>query len=347
MSIYNSININGIAPLLWLEGESNPIVLSSRVRIARNIESISFPHWADKENLNKVVQIVEKAWQKENFPFLLFFPLSSLTPSEKNLFAETHLISREFARVENEGRALLISPDSSLSVMLNEEDHIRISALGKGNELERIMKKAYKLEKYWREEMKFAYSPFLGFLTASPNNIGSGLRLSYVVHLPALTLSRGRKFVEGILCPDIEVRGLFGEGSEPLGYFYQIANRRTFRISEEILSSMTKVISLLQEKELEERERILRNSNIIEKIEEAYAHLCSSVSLSTYSAIQLLSLIRLASAQRIIPISLEVIDILLFLIRPTVLQFYLGKKLKIRERDRERANLIKGFLKER
>ncbi|MBC7329671.1 hypothetical protein H5T88_04850 [bacterium] len=337
-------NIRGINPLLWLEGESDPIFLSSRIRIARNIANLPFPQWAKREELERVVKIVYDAWEKRNFPFLFFFPLQELSPSEKNLFAELHLISREFARGESEGRALLISPDASLSVLLNEEDHIRISALGKGKNLHLAIRRAFQLEEYWAKEIGFAHSPRLGFLTASPSNLGTGIRFSSIAHLPALTLLRGRNYIENLLA-DMEIRGLLGEGSEPMGFLYQISTRRTLGIKlEESLKEIETAISILDEKEREERELLLKRTTIKERIEDAYARLSSASHFSTYTATQLLSILRLASAEDIIPIPMEKIDILLFLIRPTTIQFFFGRKMKVEERDKQRANLLRDNL---
>jgi len=338
-------NIKGINPLLWLEEESHPVFLSSRIRIARNIANLPFPHWAKREELERVVKIVYDAWEKHNFPFLFFFPLKELSPSERNLFAELHLISREFARGESEGRALLISPDASLSVLLNEEDHIRISALGKGENFQLAMGRAFQLEEYWAKEIGFARSPRLGFLTASPSNLGTGIRFSTIAHLPALTLLKGRDYIEKELLPNIEVRGLLGEGSKPIGFLYQISTRRTMGIKlEESIKEMEKAIFILEEKEREERKLLLKKTNIGEKIEDAYAQLSSASHLSTYTATQLLSLLRLASAEKIIPIPLQKIDVLIFLIRPTAIQFFSRRKMKVEERDRQRANLLRENL---
>lgn len=344
MECYSLINIKGIAPLLWLEGESHPAFLSYRARIARNLANLPFPHLSVKENLDKVIQAVEEVWEKNNFPYLLFLPLMTLSPSERHLFAELHLISRQFARGETEGRALLISPDASLSVMLNEEDHIRIAALGK--DLQWTMGRAYKLESAWGKELEFAYTSQSGFITASPSNAGTGLRLSVIAHLPGLTLRRKREFIQGQLLPHMEVRGFLGEGSEPLGFFYQISTRKISGISEEeSLEEMRDALRILEEREEEEREALFKTSDIVDKIEDVYAYLRSAASLSTYSATQLLSILRLASARGIIAIPLERIDLLLFLIRPTAIQFLKKGKLKIEERDRERARLVQEALK--
>lgn len=346
MGLYSLINIRGIAPLLWLEGKSHPIFLSSRTRIARNIQGLAFPHLARVEELSRVVEIVEGVWRENNFPYLLFFPLMLLSPSEKNLLAELHLISREFARAETEGRALLISPDASLSVMLNEEDHIRISALGRGDELEWAMRRAYKLEEIWSGKIDFAYSPSKGFLTTSPSNTGTGLRLSVIAHLPALNLLKGREFIEEQLLPDMEIRGLLGEGSTPLGFFFQISTKKTLGVTaEKSLREMVSTMRIIEERETSERDKLFKREAFIDEIEDAYAQLRSATSLSTYSATQLLSLLRLASARGIIPIPLDIIDLLLFLIRPTAIQFLKGQKMKIEERDKERAKLIKETLK--
>jgi protein arginine kinase len=341
MQLNPLINIKGINPLLWLEGESDPIFLSSRIRIARNIANLPFPHWAKMEELEKVLKLVYDAWKKRNFPFLFFFPLQELSPSERNLFAELHLISREFARGESEGRALLISPDASLSVLLNEEDHIRISALGKGKNLQLAMRRAFQLEEYWAKEIGFAHSPRLGFLTASPSNLGTGIRFSSIAHLPALTLLKGRDYIEKLLA-DMEIRGLLGEGSEPIGFLYQISTRKTLGIKfEKSFKEIEEAVSIIEKEEREEREILFKRTNIEERIENAYARLSSASHLSTYTATQLLSILRLASAERLIPIPMEKIDILLFLIRPTAIQFFSGRKMKVEERDKERANLLR------
>ncbi|MGB9877666.1 MAG: hypothetical protein ACPLPS_07855 [bacterium] len=340
-----ALNIKGVNPLLWLEGESHPIFLSSRIRIARNIAHLPYPHLAKREELEKVVDIVEDVWKNHNFPFLLLFPMMELSPSEKNLFAELHLISREFARRESEARALFISPDASLSVMINEEDHIRISALGRSKNLQLAMERAFQLERNWSEKIEFSHSPRLGFLTASPLNSGTGMRLSTIAHLPALTLLKGRDYIEKELLPEMEIRGLLGEGSEPIGFLFQVSTKKSIGIKkEESVQEMEKAISLLEEKEREERKLLLKKTDMEKKIEDAYALLRSASHLSTYTATQLLSFLRLASAEGILPFPLQKIDILLFLIRPTVLQFLQGEKLKLEERDRRRAVLLRETL---
>lgn len=270
----------------------------------------------------------------------------SLSPSEKNLFAEFHIISRDFARTETEGRALLISPDATLSVMLNEEDHIRISVLGRGEELEWVMRRAYKLEGIWSKAIEFAYDNSVGFLTTSRSNLGTGLRLSVIAHLPGLTLLKGRDFIDDVLLPNMEIRGFLGEGSKPLGFFFQISTKKTRETSEEgSLREMNSAMQILEKREFEARERLFKGSEIMDEIENAYALLTCSPLVSTYTATKLLSLIRIASARGIIPIPLEKIDLLLFLIRPTAIQFLRGRKMKIEERDRERAIILREVLK--
>lgn len=296
--------------------------------------------------MSKVVETVEEIWQVNNFPYLLFFPLMTLAPSEKNLFAELHIISREFARAETEGRALLISPDASLSVMLNEEDHIRISALGRGKELEWVMRRAYKLEGIWSKALGFAYDNSVGFLTTSGSNLGTGLRLSVIAHLPGLTLLKGREFIEKLLLPNMEIRGLLGEGSQPLGFFFQISTKKTMGTSEEeSLKEMESAMQVLEESESRERDRLFKRNEIMDEIEKAYAILTCSSLVSTYTATKLLSLLRIASTRGILPLPLERIDLLLFLIRPTAIQFLRGRKMKIEERDRERAILLREVFK--
>lgn len=337
------MEVRGVKPL-WLEGEADPVCLSVRARLARNIRGFPFPHLATEEELDRVRALVSEAWEKGDFPFLFHFPLSFLSPLEKNAFVEMQIISREFAKAPTFGRAFFASPDGTLSIMVNEEDHLRIAVLGK--DLGRCLRRAYALEAEWGKQLPFALVEG-GYLTASPLNLGSGLRLSALLHLPALALRKGREGIGRELFSPLEIRGLLGEGSEAVGFFFQISNESGYMNKEEIQESMGKALRRLGERELEEREILFSKSDIVEKISLAYARLLSAESLSTYTATQLIGLIRLGSAMGILDIPLGVLDKLLFLIRPTLLQYREGRKLKIAERDRVRARMVKEVIASR
>jgi protein-arginine kinase len=155
---------------------------------------------------------------------------------------------------------------------------------------------------------------------------------------------KGRDYIEKLLA-DMEIRGLLGEGSEPIGFLYQISTRRTLGIKlEESIKEIENGISIIEDREKEERNHLFKRTNIEERIEDAYALISSASHLSTYTATQLLSILRLASAERLIHIPLEKIDILLFLIRPTAIQFFSGRKMKVEERDKQRANLLREII---
>ncbi|MBU0599995.1 ATP--guanido phosphotransferase, partial [bacterium] len=213
----------------WLKNNTphRDIVISSRIRLARNVNKIPFPHWAKKESLRKVVSLVEEATKK--CPYLInskYYDLDKLTSLEKQYLIERHLISLEHANSKN--GLLIVSQKEMGSLMVNEEDHLRIQSLDAGLNLFEAWDLINKIDDSLSEVLDYAISPQWGYLTACPTNVGTGIRASIMIHLPALILTgQINKVLKGVPQLGLTIRGLYGEGSEILGNLFQISNQIT------------------------------------------------------------------------------------------------------------------------
>ncbi len=239
--------------MYWYESQENfhPVILSTRVRLARNLKGIPFPEAADAVAREKVCQ---KA--REAFVGYGRYEFDKLSPYEKNAYVEAHLCSPQFARGGQSGRELYVSADGGVSVMVNEEDHFRIQAICKGMEPARALALANAADDALLACAEIAFSPKRGFLTACPTNLGCALRISAMLHLPALchagemnALARAADRL------GFTLRGAFGEGSEAQGHLFQISNKSSSRQSEvEILADFERVITEIAQREQSKRE---------------------------------------------------------------------------------------------
>ena len=220
----------------WIRGENggNRIVFSSRLRLARNVNHHPFPGWAKKAEREKVLALVQPAVAElpEMKDAIINDSMEHFTPLEKQVLVEQHLISREHA-AKNTGSGLIISKNRTLSVMINEEDHLRIQSLRSGLQLKALLKTVDKLDTELEEKLDFAFSPQIGYLTACPTNVGTGMRASAMMHLPALVLDdQITQIIKAVNKIGLAVRGLYGEGTEALGNLFQISNQMTLGESE-------------------------------------------------------------------------------------------------------------------
>lgn len=245
----------------WMNDGELPIVLSTRVRLARNLSDIAFPHALDEEEASKIEEQISKAFLDLNVEGekLFYLPLTQLTAVEKRVLTEKHLISPAFAQY-GIGRGVAISHSHKVSIMVNEEDHLRIQVLLPGNNLKQALALAGMLDDQLEEQLDIAYREKFGYLTSCPTNVGTGLRVSVMVHLPALVMTNQSQPVLGALAPlGLAVRGLYGEGSKSFGNIFQISNQVTLGKSEEdTLAHLEAVTKQLVEHELQARE-ILKN----------------------------------------------------------------------------------------
>lgn len=338
-------------PADWMtgHGEENSVVLTSRVRLARNLAGQPFPGWARKEERQKVRD--ELQGELENLPGMktgFSHELSSLDSLQKQVLVERHLISREQA-ARNEGSGSVVNRKQSLSLMINEEDHLRIQAIRPSLQLREAYKLAHSIDEKLEEKLEFACDTRLGFLTACPTNLGTGMRASAMLHLPGLVLSDLiSQVLKGIGKLGLAVRGLYGEGTESLGNLYQISNQSTLGESEDvILDRLTRVIGDVARYESQARQKLLSEDPIMlkDRIGRAAGILTHAHIISSKEGLNYLSMLRLGADLKIMPAELvEICDRLFMETQPAHLQWSAGGKLEPAARDMMRAQMIRENL---
>jgi protein arginine kinase len=330
---------------------SNGIVMSSRVRLARNLNNKPFPGWLKKAQREELLQILQPAMRHlpEMKSACIDQTMETFNPLDKQMLVEQHLISREHA-AKNSGSGLIVSEEKRLSIMINEEDHLRLQAIYPGFQLETAWETIDKIDTELEEELEFAFSATLGYLTACPTNVGTGMRASAMLHLPGLVLSEQiNQVIKSVNQIGLAVRGLYGEGTEALGNLFQISNQMTLGESErQILDRLTKVINHLIEHEVNARQKLLQEKGrmVADQLGRAYGVMQHSYSISSKEALNLLSLLILGVDLNILPNSLrEKIDELFVLTQPAHLQKAADRKLNADERDAFRSDLLRDKLK--
>ncbi len=273
------------------------IVLMTRIRLARNLSGHSFPGWAAPEERSQIVESCRQALSKINLMKRCHsFGIEEAGELERSILVERHLISRELSTAKL-GAGVVVSKDQAISVMINEEDHLRIQVLRAGFQLKKAWAVINELDTSLEEALPYAYSSKLGYLTACPTNLGTGMRGSVMMHLPGLVISNQmEKIVRAVNQLGMVVRGLFGEGSDASGSIFQISNQTTLGETEEdILRRLEAVLKSIIEHEENARARLLENEapKLFDKIGRAFGVLQNAHILSSSEAMNLLSLIRL------------------------------------------------------
>ena len=328
---------------------SNDVVISTRIRLARNLKDYPFPCKLNSQGREKVIEKVRDAVKKSNSPVasdFSFIRMSELTSSQSVSLVEKRLVSPEFIS-ETDGRALLISKDECFSIMINEEDHIRLQVITKGLSLEQAYDTADKLDTLLDENLDFAFDEKLGYLTQCPTNLGTGMRASVMLHLPALEKSRAISRIAGNLSKlGLTIRGAHGEGTEPKGALYQLSNQVTLGISEKAaIENLKNITEQLIAQENQARERLCSSIDIQDAISRSLGILRSALVISHDEALKLLSNVRLGIvSKQITDVSTETIDKLMLAVEPATLTVALNKNLSARDRDIERAKLIRAEL---
>ncbi len=335
----------------WMEGggPDTEIVISSRVRAARNIAGCAFPCLASGEDTGAVLGRFRSAASK--VPALDDFDLwamDDLNDLEKQALVEKHLISLFLAR-ESKNGALMLRRDEAVSLMVNEEDHLRIQAILPGLQLEEAWREAGKYDDLLEKELEYAFDEQYGYLTACPTNIGTGLRASVMLHLPAMVITRQiNRFLGALSQVGLTVRGLYGEGTEIIGNIVQVSNQVTLGHSEEeIISNLYSVIRQVIEQEQNARQALLdkKRADLADKAWRALGLLQYAKVMSSQEAIQLISDLRLGYDLGLInTVDHSLLNELLVLIRPGCLQLLAGKKLTNIERNLERPVRIRATL---
>lgn len=324
-------------------------VISTRVRLARNLKDYPFPCRLSEQGRKKVIEKVTSAIRDSNSSIASDFnliKLDDLTEAQGVSLVERHLVSPEFIS-ETEGRALLLSKDESMSIMINEEDHIRLQVITDGLSLEQAYDTADKLDTLLDENLEFAFDDKLGYLTQCPTNLGTGMRASVMLHLPALEKSRAIGRIAGNLSKlGLTIRGAYGEGSEPSGSLYQLSNQVTLGISEKAaIENLENITKQLVSQERQARERLAKSIDIQDSVSRSLGLLKSAMVMTHDEALKLLSNVRFGILSgQIKDVTTEVVDSLMEKIEPATLMVNSGKNLSAQERDIERAKILREAL---
>jgi protein arginine kinase len=337
----------------WLNGTGpeSDLVLISRIRIARNIKGFRFPGKASTEEKKKIFSKVESVVSASKSAMLkgsLFVPIHELDDIDRQFLVERHLISPELSATDI-GSGVIISNKETISIMVNEEDHLRVQILHSGLQLREVWNTIDELDSELGKNLDFAFSSRLGYLTACPTNLGTGIRVSAMLHLPALVYSKQiNKVLQATVKLGLAVRGLYGEGSEALGNLFQISNQASLGMNEnEIIETLSKVIRQIIMYEKNQRRYLINNNlkEVEDRVWRAYGTLTTAHIITSKETIGLLSTLRMGVDLGILEAHLrKLINELLILTQPANLQKNLDRKLNPAERDIERANLIRQKL---
>lgn len=337
----------------WMKGTGPEpdIVIGSRVRLARNLNRVPFPTVATRDQLGFVVEQAQSALKKTDGALgnIDMIHLIEVPPLERQLLVEKHLISPDHIK-QVMHKAVMLRDDEAVSIMINEEDHFRIQALFPGLAPLAAWELCSRVDSAFAQLLDFAFDDRIGYLTACPTNVGTGLRASIMMHLPALTMTDQIKRVIGAVTKfGLAVRGIYGEGTEVLGNIYQLSNQVTLgHTEEEIIRHLHNVTMQVIEQERNARNRILSSGRISleDRVYRSYGILANARMMTSHEAMQRLSDVRLGIDLGIVKgLEPRILQELLVMIRPAHLQKLMGQELDAPARDEHRAALIRERLK--
>ena len=336
----------------WLKGSgpNSDIVISSRIRLARNLQKMPFPHWASKKQSQEVLKVIEEARGKVDYlKGTSVFELINLDALDIQFLVERHLMSHEHAQ-KKEGKAVIVDSKEIISIMVNEEDHLRIQVMQSGFNLFEAWDIVNAIDDSLSKEVQFAFSPELGYLTACPTNTGTGMRGSVMLHLPALVMSNQiSRVLAAISKLSFTSRGLYGEGTQASGNFFQISNQVSLGISEgDILENLNGLIRQIIEQESQARQSLLSRSRpfLEDRISRSFGILKNARIISSQETIELLSMVRLGlDVGMLKDIDRRSLNELFIVTQPAHLQKIENNKLSTQERDIKRAEIIRNKLK--
>lgn len=340
----------------WMKGNGpdSDIVISSRVRIARNMSGYPFPMLSTKsqsqEVLEKVGQVLDSK-ELEAWGRFEFIPLAGLNDLEKKVLVEKHLISPNLAN-ESPNGAVLLNESETVSIMVNEEDHLRIQVLSPGFQIKEAWAIANRVDDIFETSLEYAFDERRGFLTSCPTNVGTGIRASVMIHLPALVMTQQiNRILQAITQVGLAVRGIYGEGSEAVGNLFQISNQITLGQSEEeILDNLYGVVRQIIEHERSARALLATESKarLHDRVGRSFGVLTHAVIMDSKEAAQRLSDVRLGADLGILKeVPQTALNELLVMTQPAFLQQWAGEKLSADDRDIRRAELIRSRLAQR
>lgn len=328
----------------WYEqiGSDGDIVLCTRVRLARNLEQFAFPYRLEENEKNQVNDLIKNALSTTKYATLKYINMSELQEVEAISLAEKHLISPEFAS-STSGRALLLNDSEEVSIMLCEDDHVRVQVLSAGLSLEQAFEKANDIDCTLGEKVNYAFNENLGYLTQCPTNLGTGMRASVMLHLPAISMSGGiSRLMSTVAKLGLTLRGTYGDIGEAVGEIYQLSNQVTMGISEQAaIANLHAITSQIVAQEKAARENLVNDSSLIDKVQRAFGVLNNAHMISFTEFINLISYVRLGSSIKILDLPLNLLNTLLITLQPATMNCVSNQDLTPQERDLLRAKYIK------
>jgi protein arginine kinase len=334
----------------WLnaKGPYASHVISSRVRLARNLEGLPFVHWAKRHHKREVLQKVKEAVKGVSMlKGAKMLQMEELTPIERQYLVERHLISPD--QVKNSDSLVIIGDKEMISVMVNEEDHLRIQVLVSGLQPQVALQIANQVDDELSASLNYATSPQWGYLTACPTNVGTGLRASVMIHLAALVMAKQiNKVLKGVSQLGLTIRGIHGEGTEACGDIFQVSNQITLGQTEESISDNVERISrqIISQEENAESILLSKDKELLEdKVYRALGTLANARIMNSKECMELFSILRLGVNTNILNIPYALLNELMILIQPAHIQKGAHKSLEPRERDILRACILREKLK--
>lgn len=336
----------------WMHtnSENDDIVISTRIRLARNLINFRFPICFSEDEALQIDRVISNVFtDNESLPNTFsYFPIHELTILQRKVLVEKHLISPQLARKENVG-AVLLSEDESISVLVNEEDHLRIQCLTPGLRIMSAYTNAEEIDQVLEEELPYAYHDDFGYLTSCPTNIGTGLRASVMMHLPALTsTNQMSQLINAMTRLGMTVRGIYGEGSENLGNIYQVSNQITLgKTEDDILKDLQSVAEKIIQKERQARKALIAHAPMVleDRIHRSLGTLTSARIIASEEAATCLSNVWLGVDLGIIRgISKATLMDCMIIMQQGFLQLKAGMDLQPDERDLYRAKMLREAL---
>jgi protein arginine kinase len=337
----------------WLRGNGpeSDIVISSRIRLARNLAAFPFTNRASNFQKAEIeATLRERVARLDVEPKLSYLSLASLANLDRQLLVERQLVSRELASAEGP-RGVAVGPQETVSLMINEEDHLRLQVMHSGLALDETWQQIDQIDDLLEQRVAYAFNEEFGYLTACPTNVGTGMRASVMLHLPALEFTKQiEKVFRALQKINLAVRGLYGEGSRASGHFYQISNQVTLGKSEAtILAEIQGVIPKIIEYERQARRSwLLENrQSLQDKVSRAFGMLCSATMMTSEETMELLSYVRLGiNLQLLDNITIPTVNELFLHTQPAHLQKLVGAPLDGEERNAARARYLRNRLRE-
>ncbi|GAB5403000.1 MAG: protein arginine kinase [Aureliella sp.] len=335
----------------WLRGSGpeSDIVISSRIRLARNLAEFPFVRKASPEERSQIARLVRTQIEDvDQWDSLVFLPLQDMEELDRQFLVERQLMSREMADSEGD-RGVAIDTSERFSIMVNEEDHLRIQAMCSGLDLQTAWQRIDKIDDELEQRLTYAFHDDLGYLTACPTNVGTGVRVSVMMHLPALVITREiEKVFRSLQKINVAVRGLYGEGSQYMGDFYQISNQITLgRTEEELVEAVSEVVPRIIEYERRARDFLVNESeqDLHDDVSRAYGILCTARKISSEETLHYLSKVRMGVNLGLIrSVEVATINKLFVHTQPAHLQKLRGQTLSVADRNIQRASYLQSHL---